>query len=143
MLYYSLCIVFYHWRNRSFSLIKKDSINNNVLLKLNYDKISTSVNLTVNKSTKNFKMPSSFVGKQIVLWFAESNNGNVTKAAISTYSSKLTIPAVNNSIEQYFEFTTEDGTFSRIMFCPKFYDFDSKQYHKTMIQEKLNGSYIV
>ena len=90
MLYYSLCIVFYHWRNRSFSLIKKDSINNNVLLKLNYDKTSTSVNLTVNKSTKNFKMPSSFVGKQIVLWFAESNNGNVTKAAISTYSSKLT-----------------------------------------------------
>ena len=35
---YSLCIVFYHWRNRNFSLTKYLSTNNNVLLKLNYDK---------------------------------------------------------------------------------------------------------
>ena len=138
---YTLCIVFYHWRNRSFSLTKKSG--NNILLKLNYDKTNTSVNLTVNKSTQNFTMPSSFVGKKIVLWLAESYNGNVTKATISNYSSTLTIPAVNNSLDQIFEFTTEDGILSGIMFSPKFYDFDTEQYHKAMLQEKLNGSYIM
>ena len=68
MSYYTLCIVFYHWRNRNFSLIKKESDSDIILLKLNYDKTDTSVNLTVNKSTTNFTMPSSFVGKKIVLW---------------------------------------------------------------------------
>ena len=29
------------------------------------------------------------------------------------------------------------------MSSPKFYDFDSDEYKKVMIQEKLNGSYIV
>ena len=36
---YSLCIVFYHRRDRNFSIIKKNSDNNEILLKLYYDKI--------------------------------------------------------------------------------------------------------
>ena len=55
----SLCIIFYHWRNRNFSLTKKNS-SNNILLKLNYDKTNNKVNLTVNKTTINITMPSSF-----------------------------------------------------------------------------------
>ena len=50
---YTLCIVFYHWRNRSFSLTKKNSSNDNILLKLNYDKTNNKVNLTVNKTKKS------------------------------------------------------------------------------------------
>ena len=61
----TLCIVFYHWRNRNFSLTKYLSTNNNILLKLNYDKTNNSVNLTVNKSTLSFTMPSSFNGKKL------------------------------------------------------------------------------
>ena len=30
---------------------------------------------------------------------------------------------------------------NRLMFSPNFYDFDSEQFHKVMLQEKLNGSY--
>ena len=29
------------------------------------------------------------------------------------------------------------------MFSPNFYDFDSEAFHRVMMQEKLNGSYIV
>ena len=61
----TLCIVFYHWRNRNFSLTKYLSTNNNILLKSNYDKTNNSVNLTVNKSTLSFTMPSSFNGKKL------------------------------------------------------------------------------
>ena len=140
---YSLCIVFYHWRNRNFSLTKKKSNNDNILLKLHYDKTNKSVNLIVNKTTQSFTIPSSFNGKKIVLWLAENFNANVTKVEISNYSSTLTIPAVNYSHFQTFEFTIEDGEINRLMFSPNFYDFDSEQFHKVMLQEKLSGSCIV
>ena len=45
---YTLCIVFYLWRNRSFSLTKKNTDNDFILLKLNYDKTT----LTLSNITK-------------------------------------------------------------------------------------------
>ena len=140
---YTLCIVFYHWRNRSFSLTKKNSSNDNILLKLNYDKTNNKVNLTVNKTTLSFTMPSSFSGRRIVLWLTENFDTNVTKVKISNYSSTLTIPAVQYNVNQRWKFTTEDGVLNKLMYSPNFYDTDSEQYHKVMLQEKLNGSYII
>ena len=88
-------------------------------------------------------MLSSFNGKIIVLWLAENFSANVTKASISNYSSTLTIPAVHYNVNQRWKFTTEDGVLIRLMYSPNFYDTDSEQYHKVMLQEKLNGSYIM
>ena len=81
--------------------------------------------------------------EKIVLWLTENFDTNVTKASISNYSSTLTIPAVHYSTNQRWKFTTEDGELIRLMYSPNFYDFDSEQFHKVMLQEKLNGSYIV
>ena len=139
----TLCIVFTHWRNRSFTLTKYLSTNNNILVKLNYDKSNNKVTLTVNKTTQNFTMPSSFNGKIIVLWLAEDFHSNVTKVSISNYSATLTIPAVQYNANQRWKFTTEDGVLIRLMYSPNFYDTDSTQFHKVMLQEKLNGSYVV
>ena len=88
-------------------------------------------------------MPSSFDGKKIVLWLAESVDTIVTKVKISNYSSTLTLANSNYTTDQNFDFITEDGVLSKIMFSPNFYDFDSEQFHKVMLQEKLNGSYIL
>ena len=139
----TLCIVFTHWRNRSFSLTKYLLTNNNALVKLDYNKSNNKVTLTVNKTTQNFTIPGSFNGKIIVLWLAEDARSNATKVSISNYSGTLTIPAVNYDTNQRWKFTTEDGVMRRLMYSPKFYDTDSEQYHKVMIQEKLNGSYIM
>ena len=139
----TLCIVFSHWRNRSFSLTKYLSTNNNILVKLSYDKSNNKVTLTVNKTTQNFTMLSSFNGKIIVLWLAEDFHSNVTKVSISNYISTLTIPTIQYNTNQRWKFTTEDGVLIRLMYSPNFYDFDSEQFHKVMLQEKLNGSYIV
>ena len=139
----TLCIVFSHWRNRSFTLTKYLSTNNNILLKLNYDKTNNKVTLTINKTTQNFTMLSSFNGKIIVLWLTENFDTNVTKVKISNYSSTLTIPAVQYNVNQRWKFTTEDGVLIRLMYSPNFYDFDSTQFHKVMLQEKISGSYIV
>ena len=67
-------------------LPKYISTNNNILLKLNYDKTNNSVNLVVNETTQNFPIPSSFNGKKIVLWLTENFDANVTKVKISNYS---------------------------------------------------------
>ena len=139
----TLCIVFKHWRNKNFSLTKYISTNNNILLKLNYDKTNKSVNLTVSKTTQSLTMTSSFNGQKIVLWLTENFDTNVTKVKISNYSSTLTIPAVQYNVNQRWKFTTEDGELNRLMFSPNFYDFDSVQFHKVMLQEKLSGSYIL
>ena len=140
---YSLCIVFYHWRNTSFSLTKKNVDNDNILLKLNYDKTNNKETLTVNKTTQNFTMPSSFNGQRIVVWLGENFSANVTKVKISNYSATLTISVVQYSNNQTFVFRTEDGVLNKLMFSPNFYDTDSVEFHKTMLQEKLNGSYIL
>ena len=139
----TLCIVFTHWRNRSFTLTKYLSTNNNILVKLNYDKTNNKVTLTINRATQNFTMLSEFNGKIIVLWLTENFDTNVTKVKISNYSGTLTIPAVYYNVNQRWKFTTEDGVLYRLMYSPNFYDTDSEQYHKVMLQEKLNGSYVV
>ena len=88
-------------------------------------------------------MPSSFNGKKIVLYIAESFSGDVTKVKISDYSSTITMSSVNYNRDQQFVFTNEDGVLSKILFSPNFYDTDSDQYHKVILQEKLDGAYIV
>ena len=62
---------------------------------------------------------------------------------ISNDSSTITLPAVQYSNFQNFEFTSEGGVLNKLMLSKNFYDFDSEQFHKVMLQEKLNGSYIL
>ena len=88
-------------------------------------------------------MLSEFSGKIIVVWLTENFDTNVTKVKISNYSGTLTIPAVYYNVNQRWKFTTEDGVLYRLMYSPNFYDTDSEQYHKVVLQETLNGSYIV
>ena len=83
-------------------------------------------------------MPRVLDGKKIVIWLTEDFSQNITKVKISNYSAILSLP-----IRQEFSFKTEDGVISKIMFSANFYDDDSEQYHKVMLQEKLNGSYIL
>ena len=81
--------------------------------------------------------------KKIVIWLAEDFSQNITKVKISNYSAILSLPIVRYTREQYFSFRTEGGVISKIMYSPNFYDDDSEQYHKVMLQEKLNGSYVI
>ena len=140
---YTFCIVFYHWNNRSFTLTKYLPTNNNILLKLNFNKRNNSVNLTVGKTTQSSFLTNSFNGKKIVIWLAAKFDSNVAKVKISNVSSTITIPAIHYNVNQRWKFTTEGGVLNKIMYSKNFDDFDSEQFHKVMIQEKLNGSYIL
>ena len=140
---YTLCLIFYHWRNRSFLLAKKDTNRRSTLLNLRYSPLDNKVRLIVNVRRDTFNIPNDFNGKKIVIWLTENFNANITKAKISNYSAILSLQTVHYSINQEFVFTTQDGILSKIMFSPNFYDTDSEQYHKVLLQEKLNGSYVI
>ena len=139
---YTLCIVFYHWSNGDFALAKKNKDNNQVLLSLTFTKAAGYLSLISNNKRDFFSLPASFDGKKIVLWLTESVDTIVTKVNISNYSTTLTLSTANHTTNQYFDFISEDGLVSKIMFSQNFYDFDSEAFHRVILQEKLNGSYL-
>ena len=140
---FTLCMVFYHWSNRNFALVKKSSDSNQSLLNLTFTKAAGYLTLLSNSIRDSFTLPNNFDRKKIVLWLTQSVDTIVTKVNISNHSSTLTLPNSNYTTNQTFDFTTEDGVLSKIMFSPNFYDFDSEQFHRVILQEKLNGSYIL
>ena len=75
---------------------------------------------------------------------AENSNANVTKASLSNYSATLTQNSQTFSgVRNKFKLDTEDGLLYKFMYSTNFYDFDSEQYHRVLLQEKLNGTYVV
>ena len=134
---------FYHFSNKNFALAKNNSQDKQGLLSLSFSKAAGYLTLLSNNINDHFNLPSNFNGKKIVLWLGQSVDTIVTKVNISNYSSTLTLANANYTTDQYFDFITEDGVLSKFMFSPNFYDFDSEQFHKVMLQEKINGSYIL
>ena len=140
---YTLCIVFYLWTNRDFALVKKNSQDNHNLLSLTFTKAAGYLTLLSNSRRVSFPLPHGFDGKKIILWLTQSVDSIVTKANLSNYSSTLTLDSAVYTNDQDFDFITENGVLNKIMFSPNFYDFDSEPFKKIMIQEKINGSYIL
>ena len=140
---YTLCIVFYLWTNRDFALVKKNSQDNHNLLSLTFTKAAGYLTLLSNSRRVSFPLPHGFDGKKIILWLTQSVDSIVTKANLSNYSSTLTLDSAVYTNDQDFDFITEDGILNKIMFSQNFYDFDSEAFKRIMLQEKLNGSYIL
>ena len=139
---FTICIVFYHWSNRNFSLFKKNQ-NNIKYLTLDYVSNTKTLQLYSFLTRSALTMLDSFNGKRNVIWLTQSTSNNLTRVKINNYSYLLSLNKVVNSTIQKFEFTTQDGVLCKIMFSPNFYNTDSEIYHKIMLQEKIDGSYIV
>ena len=93
---YTLCLVFTLWRNRNFSITKKDSNSNQTLLLLYYLNVNNTLNLHIGNTRKNISIPGSFSGKKVVLWLTESISDHVTKVKISNYSSEIIANVVSH-----------------------------------------------
>ena len=81
--------------------------------------------------------------KKIVLWLTESISDNITKVNISNYSGEIISNVVKKSSNQQFDFLHQDGVLEKFMYSPIFYDIDSLVHHQILLEEKLNGSYIL
>ena len=89
---------------------------------------------------------NSFNGKRDVFWLTKKGTGGTptVKASISNYSATLTLSSALASQSNYtFRISSEDAVIHKVMYTPNSYDFDSVQFHTIMMQEKLNGSYVM
>lgn len=93
---------------------------------------------------KGITLPSSFHDKKLVSWLTENSNANTIKASISNYSATITMnKSPFSGVRDTFETYIESGNVYKIMYSTNFYDFDSEQFHRIMLQEKLNGSSVL
>ena len=139
---FTLITVFNLKKRENFSISIHNKNNNRLLLFLYYLKISNTLNLNVGNTRNNITIPSSFDGKKVVLYLAVNTNANVTKVKISNYSGTISTTSINNTNNLQFEFLNEGEVINKFMYSSNFYDTDSEEYHKIIVQEKLNVSYI-
>ena len=136
------CIVFTLWKNRNWSITKKDANSNQILLHLYYLNTNKNLYLNVSNTTKSLTIPNEFNGKKIVLWLTESINNSVTKVNISNYSAELIVNSVTYSTNQKFEYLNSSTEIYRYMYSSNFYNTGSVEHHTVLLQEKLNGNYV-
>ena len=147
---FTLCVVMRLWLNRSFSI--KTLMNNGAYEKphLIYDKTTKKLRLQTNghgsTNETSITLLNSFSGKRVVLWLTKKGTGGdlTAKASISNHSATLTLSTTLRSQSTYtFRIFSEDTVIYRVMYTANFHDFDSIEFHRIMLQEKLNASYVL
>ena len=117
-----------------------------------YDKTTKKLKLQTNGlrvgSTKetSITIPNSFDDKRVMFWLTKKGTrGDLTvKVSVSNYSGTMTLSSALASQSTYtFRIFSEDTVIYRVMYTPNFHDLDSREFHQIIIQEKLNGSYIL
>ena len=132
-------LVFKLWFNRDFNI---HLIGGNRTISINF--LSHSKKLVLQRDIvkkSEITLPNSLNSNFVVMWITAKAPG-VIKVSISNISAKLSL---NDSLTLnggMLSFKTEDGLIKKLVYSKNFYDFDSEQYHRIMLQEKLNGSYI-
>ena len=144
---FTLCVVMQLWLNKSLSI--KTIMSNGAYEKphLIYDKTTKKLKLQTNghgsTNETSITLLNSFNGKRVVFWLTKKwTGGDLTvKASVSNYSGTLTLSSALASQSTYtFRIFSEDAMIYKIMYTPNFHDLDSLEFHRIMLQEKLNGS---
>ena len=89
---------------------------------------------------------NSFNVKPVVFWLTKKGAGATptVNASISNYFAALTLNSALASQNNYtLRIFSDDAIIHKVMYSPNFYDLDSIQFHKIMMQEKLNGSHVL
>ena len=117
-----------------------------------YDKTTKKLKLQTNglrtgsTNETSITLLDSFNDKRGVFWLTKKDTGGDLKvnASISNYSGTLTLSSALASQSNYtFRISSEDAMIYKIMYTPNFHNLDSIEFHRIMLQEKLNGCYVV
>ena len=117
-----------------------------------YDKTTKKLKLQTNglragsTNETSITLLDSFSGKRVVFWLTKKGTGGdlTVKASVSNYSATLTLSSALASQSTYtFRISSEDAVIYRVVYSPNFYDLDSHEFHTILVQEKLNGSYVL
>ena len=141
---FTICVLMQLWLNKSMSI--KTIMSNGAYEKLHliYDHTTKKLKLQTNGDEEEpITLLNSFNGKRVVFWLTKKGIGFrlVVKASISNHSATfMRLSSLASQSNYTFKIFSEDAINYKVMYSPNFYDLDSMQYHKIMMQEKLNGS---
>ena len=149
---FTLCVVMQLWLNKSLSI--KTMMSNGAYEKphLIYDKTTKKLKLQTNglrtgsTNETSITLLDSFNDKRGVFWLTKKGTGGdlTVNASISNYSGTLTLSSALASQSTYtFRISSEDAMIYKIMYTPNFHNLDSIEFHRIMLQQKLNGCYVV
>ena len=149
---FTLCVVMRLWLNRSMYI--KTFLWNGADEKphLIYDKTTKKLTLQTNglkagsTNETSITLLNSFDDKRVVFWLTKKGTeADLTvKASISNHSATLTLSSALAYQSNYtFRISSEDAVINKVMYTPNFYDLDSIEFHRIMLQEKLSGSYVL
>ena len=117
-----------------------------------YDKTTKKLKLQTNglrvgsTNETSITLLDSFDDKRVEFWLTKKGTGGdlTVKASVSNYSGTLTLSSALASQSTYtFRIFSEDAVIYRVMYSPNSYDYDSSEFHTILLQEKLNGSYVL
>ena len=149
---FTLCVVMQLWLNRNMYIktFMRDGADEKPHLV--YDKTTKKLKLQTNglrtgsTNGTSITLLNSFNGKRVVFWLTKKGTGGdlTVKASISNHSATLTLSSALASQSNYtFRISSEDAVINKVMYTPNFYDLDSIEFHRIMLQEKLSGSYVL
>ena len=149
---FTLCVVMRLWLNRSMYI--KTFMRNEADEKphLIYDKTTKKLTLQTNglkagsTNETSITLLNSFNDERVVFWLTKKDTGGdlTVKASFSNHSATLTLSSALASQSNYtFRISSEDAVINKVMYTPNFYDLDSIEFHRIMLQEKLSGSYVL
>ena len=117
-----------------------------------YEKTTKKITLQTNglrdgsTNETSITLLNSFNGKRVVFWLTKKGTGGdlTVKASVSNYSRTWTLSSALVSQSTYtFRIFSEDAMIFKIMYTPNSHDLDSLEFHRIMLEEKLNGSYVL
>ena len=139
---FTICIVLYHDKDSAFQLgrgIHGSSVN----LGISYNSTTKHIQLL---GRNKFTLPDSFDDKRIVIWWSFDGNTSYSKISISNFAStitELTHWAKSPRDVNSFSFFALDQVINKFMVSQYFHDLDSEAFKRVMLEEKLNGSYVL
>ena len=148
---FTLCVVMLLWLNKNMYIKTFMRGGADEKPHLIYDKTTKKLKLqtglrTGSTNETSITLLNSFNGKRVVFWLTKKGTGGdfTVKASISNHSGTLTLSSELASQSNYTSrIFSEDAAVYKIMYTPNFHDFDSIEFHRIMLQEKLNGSYVL
>ena len=93
---------------------------------------------------QSVSLTDDFKNKQLCIWVCYNAANRLYKMALSNYSAHVNqiIPRSINSQSDQFEIDYL-GFVNKIGFVEKFIDIDSLDFHRILLEEKRNGTYLV
>ena len=134
---------FMHDNTKTGEISFSNTLNLHIKFYPRYRITSNKLIIDYQSGTHETTFTSDFQNKQLFVWICFDGTQNLYKMALSNYSSHVseTFSPPSNFQSRQLEIDYE-AYVNKIGFTDRFIDIDDLEFHRIMLEEKRNGSYL-